>query len=413
VRIFLSHVSDEAPEARAIKQGLEAAMPGLDVFVSAVDIHLGDAWLREIDEALTDARAVLALCSPSSVRRPWINFESGSGWTRRLPVVPLCHKGLRKDQLPDPLRIFQAIELTTDAACADLVRRLSAMLAVAPAGSFDATGMAQALRGRRLVRGTDVGIVLCHRQSEWDDGERAIFALPASLPRGLEGPWTLRAMDDERAFLSSDLHALSGLIVGNPWRATMAPETVAAIVEWVRAGGRLLLLGFELGDRHHDGNLADLSRHFGVDPAGDIVGPRGYGTSKPYDEPVDFNPGDAEAHSFTEGLTRVTLANVQTLQVLPGGTEWLRVGHNVVYRPRRDSVRYRDGTMTMPHGTAFEINPEAGWLPVAAEAPRGLCGAGGVQMVGTWDLLGRRQAFGADNFTLLARLLHWLSRNTA
>jgi hypothetical protein len=31
-------------------------------------------------------------------------------------------------------------------------------------------------------------------------------------------------------------------------------------------------------------------------------------------------------------------------------------------------------------------------------------------MIGTWDLVGRRKAFGGDNLKFLARLLDWLSQ---
>ena len=82
---------------------------------------------------------------------------------------------------------------------------------------------------------------------------------------------TFVPIDDERLFLSPDLDKLSGLVVGNPWRTKITPEAISAVVEWVRAGGRLLLLGFELGDRHHGGNLAELSRFFGIDPRSDIA----------------------------------------------------------------------------------------------------------------------------------------------
>jgi hypothetical protein len=51
MRVFPSHVSEEAPEARALKKVLDQGVPGIDVFVSAVDIHLGHDWLKEIDEA--------------------------------------------------------------------------------------------------------------------------------------------------------------------------------------------------------------------------------------------------------------------------------------------------------------------------------------------------------------------------
>jgi hypothetical protein len=58
-------------------------------------------------------------------------------------------------------------------------------------------------------------------------------------------------------------------------------------------------------------------------------------------------------------------------------------------------------------GQADEL---AGWLPVAAEAPRGLCGKGEVQAIGTWDLIGRDEPFDRrDNLVLLGRLFEWLS----
>lgn len=79
MHVFLSHISEEATEARSLKAMLEIALPGLEVFVSAVDIHFGDQWLKVIDEAMERASIILSLCSPGSVRHPWINFESGSG----------------------------------------------------------------------------------------------------------------------------------------------------------------------------------------------------------------------------------------------------------------------------------------------------------------------------------------------
>jgi hypothetical protein len=409
MNVFLSHISEEASEARSLKKALESALPDVDVFVSASDIHLGDAWLKEIDEAICCAKAVLALCSPGSIRRPWLNFESGSCWAKHLPVIPVCHHGLRKDRLPDPLNIFQALELDTPDSCRLLVEQLALKLGLQPAISFDPKQMFRDIQSERPTRSEAIGIVLSHQQNQWDGGGQSLFSLANSLPAGLEGDWIFQTLADERPFLSADLHKLSGLIFPSPWRAKLEPETISATVEWVRRGGRLLLLGFELGDRHHDANLAELSHHFGIDPDADIVGPPGFGDRKPYDIPIDFDIAKGVPHPFTKGLTTIRLANVQTVRVAPGGVEWLRVGDNVVYRPRRESVLYRNGTMTTPGGTAFETNSQAGWLAAAVEAPKGLCGTGEVQMIGTWDLLGRHQVFGDDNITLMARLLDWLS----
>jgi len=55
---FLSHMSQEAHLARAIKGQLEQAVPGVEIFVSGVDVQLGQAWLEAIDNAFADARAI-------------------------------------------------------------------------------------------------------------------------------------------------------------------------------------------------------------------------------------------------------------------------------------------------------------------------------------------------------------------
>lgn len=409
VRVFLSHISNEAAEARALKAALEAQLPGLDVFVSAADIHLGSEWLSEISAALSEARVLLALCSPNSIRRPWLNFETGSGWTRGLPVIPLCYAGLRKDRLRDPLRIFQGVELTDVNSCRQLLVTLSQKLGLTLPQEVDAASVLAALKAVPIARTDDIGVVLSHRQGEWDDGDQPLLGLGTRLPAGLHGNWTIHPIDDERPFLSSALHRLSGLIFASPWRARIEPETIAAVAEWVRRGGRLCLLGFELGDRHHDANLADLSQRFGIHPNADIVGPPAYGASKPYQVPVDYDVACGDAHWLTDGLTTVRLTNAQTISVEPGGSEWLRVGHNVVNRPRRESVRYRDGTMTAPGGSAFEAVGD-GRAAVAVEAPSGLCGQGRVIMIGTWDLVGRGAPSAGENTQLVTRLLDWLSR---
>ena len=406
--IFLSHISEEAAEAQALKTALEIALPSAHVFVSASDIRLGDAWLKEIDTALSKATAVLALCSENSIRRPWLNFECGTGWTRGLPIIPVCHKGLQPDRLPDPLRIFQGIELSSGDACRTLVTRLAEITKLKPAPEFSPAQFQRSLVVQRQERGAEIGVVTAHRQREWDDHRDTMLTLTHGLPSGLSGDWRFRELSDERPFLLDSLHAISGLIFTSPWRAGVSPECMSATIDWVNEGGRILFLGFELGDRHHDANLAQLTHAFGIHPSCDIVGPPEYGPGKPYGAPVRYEIADADNHPVTAGISTIELVNSQTVIVEPGGTEWLRVGKNSVYRPRRDSVRYRDGTLTTPGGSAFELVQSAGWLPVAVEAPSGLCGRGGAMMIGTWDLLSGRISGGANGI-VVERLLNWLA----
>jgi hypothetical protein len=127
-RIFVSHISDEAVLADILKKCLLKDFLGLvDVFVSSdeVSIDAGANWLESIKSALESAKVELVLCSKASIKRPWINFEAGAGWLRGVPIVPICHTGLRPDDLPMPLTVLQAIEANKETGIKKLYRLLA------------------------------------------------------------------------------------------------------------------------------------------------------------------------------------------------------------------------------------------------------------------------------------------------
>jgi hypothetical protein len=415
VKIFLSHVNEESHVALAIKAAVERALPGVHVFVSAVDIRLGDRWQAVLEDAVTGAIGIIVLCSPASLSKPWINFESGAGWGREIPVVAVCHSGLRKEELPYPLQTFQGINLRGGRECRELVERIARLAGVPVAEGLDFEAMADAMTPSPPARGGEIGIVMTHGQEGWDYGAPSVFRIPGVLPEPLRNRWQITPLDEVDQLMTPDLHRFSGLIVAMPrsgdgFRNAMAPEVVDALEAWVRAGGRLLLLGYELGDRHHGGNLGDLSRRFGIHPRADIVGPPGFaGERKPYGVPVDFTP--AGEHPLTDGLAAVRLRNVQTLYVEPGGFAWLPLGENVVIHPGRESARYPNGLLRQYAGERWEAMESVGGLAVAVEAPAELCGAGAVHTIGTWQIWSPGPPpLGGDNEKLLTRLLDWLSR---
>lgn len=114
MKIFLSHVSNEGLLALVLKDWIQASSRNrVKVFVSSdiQNIAAGDRWLENLREALTDARLLIVLCSPYSVTRSWVNFETGSGWIKDIPVIPICHSGQRLGSLPSPLSLFQGLEI--------------------------------------------------------------------------------------------------------------------------------------------------------------------------------------------------------------------------------------------------------------------------------------------------------------
>lgn len=112
--VFISHITEESELAKILSDEIKSSFLGLlDTFVSSdgESIPAGGRWLDSIDAALTNSAIQISLCSPQSIKRPWINFEAGASWIRRIPVVPLCHSGLSKSGLPIPLAMLQSADL--------------------------------------------------------------------------------------------------------------------------------------------------------------------------------------------------------------------------------------------------------------------------------------------------------------
>ncbi|PWW84198.1 hypothetical protein CYK95_04780 [Clostridium perfringens] len=97
--VFISHITEEKELAYKVKELIEESfLEMMEVFVSSdgESITAGDRWLDNITNSLTSCVIELILCSSESIKRPWINFEAGAGWIRKIPVIPLCHSGMKK-----------------------------------------------------------------------------------------------------------------------------------------------------------------------------------------------------------------------------------------------------------------------------------------------------------------------------
>jgi hypothetical protein len=117
LQILISHISDEALIALLLKDFIESTFLGqAEVLLSSNsgDSGVGDKWLVGLDGALTSADLLLVLCSPKSIRQPWIHFEFGCAWTKSLPISCLCHSGLNRIGLPSHLRTFEVLEVDDD-----------------------------------------------------------------------------------------------------------------------------------------------------------------------------------------------------------------------------------------------------------------------------------------------------------
>lgn len=113
MQIFISHISEEKSLALVLKGWLESTFLGqCKVFVSSdpADIPAGTKWLDKINGAMDDSKLLIILYSPQSKLRPWINFEAGCGWVKNIPIMPICHSGLKVSEIGAPISSFQGLE---------------------------------------------------------------------------------------------------------------------------------------------------------------------------------------------------------------------------------------------------------------------------------------------------------------
>jgi TIR domain-containing protein len=111
--LFISHVSEEADLAILLKQALLKDFPGIEeIFVSSdmASIYAGKEWLDAIQGAIERASVLLVLCSNASARPPWVYFEVGAAWIRKIPIIPVCHTRFGPADLPPPLNSLEAVQ---------------------------------------------------------------------------------------------------------------------------------------------------------------------------------------------------------------------------------------------------------------------------------------------------------------
>jgi hypothetical protein len=232
------------------------------------------------------------------------------------------------------------------------------------------------------------------------------------------------------SFTVEQLTPWQGLIMPMPPQAELDDETILELVQWVRGGGRMAVLGFELGDRHHESNINRLCQHFGLWFNTDIVAPSTWALShgvvtnpslppsgknacpwpirqKPYYEPIDFEVED-QSHPALTGVETLRWWGVCTLNTEPGSQTLIPLGRNWVAHMLDELAVYEDSGRLNPADQLFHLVRAQHAQPVAAAAHPTLTRAGGVIAIGTWDLLSHGTA-ATHNELFIQNLFKWLA----
>jgi hypothetical protein len=251
-----------------------------------------------------------------------------------------------------------------------------------------------------------------HKQQNWQlpffrDGHNRVLQLLNISPSSSK--WDLRAIHHSTQINSDQLKAWRGLIFAIPNNVPIDEATRNELVRWVRQGGHLVLLGFELGERHHRTNLNELAGEFGLRFNSDIVAAKDHQPPEnPYEKPIDFT-GIESQHPLFKGVNSLRLINLCTLTVEPGAEVLLTLGDHSIGWLHKEGVIYSTEGWLLGGNKVYRYIRDATWVPVIAEAPTGLTGQGSVLAIGTWQLFDRSGSVPAnfDNRRFFKNLLDW------
>jgi hypothetical protein len=114
MKIFISHIQEEFQVALVLKKWIESAFADrCEVLISTDPDGIPSAAqsLEKDERAFEEIKALILLCSPDSIQKPWTSFEAGCAWLRKILIIPVCYSGLTAGQLPQPLAIFPGFDL--------------------------------------------------------------------------------------------------------------------------------------------------------------------------------------------------------------------------------------------------------------------------------------------------------------
>lgn len=110
--IFISWSKDQGKAAAtALHEWLPDVIQAAKPWMSDKDIDKGTVWLDELIGALAGLRLGIVCLTPESVSEPWLLYEAGvisKTLDRKTRVWTYLLGGLKKEDVPQPLGLFQA-----------------------------------------------------------------------------------------------------------------------------------------------------------------------------------------------------------------------------------------------------------------------------------------------------------------
>lgn len=115
MKVFISWSGTRSKlAASAFRDYCDACLPGIDCFMSDVEITSGERWQDAVAKGLEEASTGVVFVTPENKEKPWILFESGALSKQVTNAVHIVRFDLQPEQLPRPLSQFQSPECSVE-----------------------------------------------------------------------------------------------------------------------------------------------------------------------------------------------------------------------------------------------------------------------------------------------------------
>lgn len=120
--VFISYVREDAAFAREILRRLRRS--DIVAWQDVQDLRGGDGWQQTIDQALTEAKALIVVMSPAATRSQYVTYEWAYALGAGVRVIPVLRS---RTELHPRLAALQYVDFTPRAPRKPWVRLLNAL----------------------------------------------------------------------------------------------------------------------------------------------------------------------------------------------------------------------------------------------------------------------------------------------
>lgn len=108
--LFISHDHEDADFAELLKLKLEKN--GLRGWIDSERLKIGQDWREEIDQAIENSMAVIAVMTPDARKSEYVTYEWAFAWGKGVKIFPIM---LKQTQLHPRLESLQYLDFTNRA----------------------------------------------------------------------------------------------------------------------------------------------------------------------------------------------------------------------------------------------------------------------------------------------------------